>query len=203
MKTIQRCLSVLLLLAIVLSTLACGILTYAAEEQTEKPTTRALSVSGITVPTYAGGTASSWMTYEGGDTVSYHDGSRGSKMQIIKSTNATQYNTYCTKLTSNGYTKTWSRTLAAQNGTNRYAKFLSSDGSHSIYTYFVPYTNQTRIIVDAHKDTVEGFYYDGKGSDRTEVYMYALTNPDNGYAYTSTDLGIQRRFPNGSMFVIK
>ena len=175
----------------------------AAQGETDKPDTRAVSISSITVPAYSGGTASSWMTYDGGDDISYHDGENQSKMQIIKSTTATQFNNYCTKLTDNGYTKVWSRTLAAQSGSNRYAKFLSPDGTYSVYTYFVPYKSQTRIIIDTHKDTVEGFYYDGKGEGATEVYLYGLTYPDNGYAYTSTELGIQRRFPNGSMFIIK
>lgn len=168
-----------------------------------KPVTKAADISSISVPAYSGGTASTWMTYDGGDCVSYQDGENRSKMQIIKGTTATQYNTYCTKLTSNGYAKVWSRTLAAQSGSNRYAKFLSADGSYSVYTYFVPKTSQTRIIVDTHPDTVEGFVYDGQGDSATEVYMYGLSYPDNGYAYTSTELGIQRRFPNGSMFVIK
>ena len=68
----------------------------------EKAETKAVSVSSISVPTYSGGTASSWMVYDGGDSISYHDGETQSKMQIIKGTTATQFNTYCTKLTNNG-----------------------------------------------------------------------------------------------------
>ncbi len=202
MKKCSSFTALILILSMLLSLLPVHV---AAEEALpeEKPATKAVSVSSISVPAYSGGTASTWMVYDGGGSVSFHDGSSDSKMQIIKGTTATQFNTYCTKLTSNGYKKLWSRTLAAQSGSNRYAKFLSPDGTYSVYTYFVPYTSQTRIIVDTHKDTVEGFSYNGKGSGTTEVYMYGLTYPDNGYAYTSTELGIQRRFPNGSMFVIK
>ena len=203
MKKLRSYVSILLLLCLLPSLFPMITQATNAEAAEEKPVSRGVTISSVSVPTYSGGTASSWMTYDGGDSVSFHDGEYRSKMQIIKGTTATQYNTYCTKLTDNGYTKVWSRTLAAQSGSNRYAKFLAPDGSYSIYTYFTPYSSQTRIIVDTHKDTVEGFYYDGKGSDRTEVYMYNLTAPDNGYAYTSSDLGIQRRFPNGSMFVIK
>ncbi len=203
MKKLRSYVSILLLLCLLLSLFPMITQATNAEAAEEKPASRGVTISSVSVPVYSGGTASSWMTYDGGDSVSFHDGEYRSKMQIIKGTTATQYNTYCTKLTDNGYTKVWSRTLAAQSGSNRYTKFLAPDGSYSIYTYFTPYSSQTRIIVDTHKDTVEGFYYDGKGSDRTEVYMYNLTAPDNGYAYTSSDLGIQRRFPNGSMFVIK
>ncbi len=213
MRMTRRLLSVILLLSLVFSLLptlsALGaeteqdsLTTDAALSET-KPATKAANLSSISVPAYSGGTASTWMTMDGGDSVSFHDGENRSKMQIIKGTTATQYTTYCTKLTNAGYTKVWSRTLAAQSGSNRYAKFLSADKSYSVYTYFVPYNSQTRIIVDTHVDTVEGFSYGGKGSGRTEVYLYGLTYPDNGYAYTATDLGIQRRFPNGSMFVIK
>ncbi|MBP3412279.1 MAG: hypothetical protein J6K89_03385, partial [Oscillospiraceae bacterium] len=202
MKKHQKSLSILLLLGMLLSLLPT-LPVQAADLTEDKPQTKAASVGSISLPTYAGGTASTWMVYDGGDSVSFHNGETRSKMQIIKGTTATQYNTYCTKLTNSGYSKLWSRTLAAQSGSNRYARFLAPDGSYSVYTYFVPYTSQTRIIVDTHKDTVEGFRYEGVGNEATEVYMYALTNPDNGYAYTATDLGIQRRFPNGSMFVIK
>jgi len=213
MRTLRRIICFTLALCFVFS-LAPSLFAFGAESEKtslatntahseEKPATKAVSIGGISIPAYSGGTASTWMTYEGGNTVSFHDGAAQSKMQIIKGTTATQYNSYCSTLGNKGYTKVWSRTLAAQSGSNRYAKFLSPDGTYSVYTYFTPYTSQTRIIVDTHKDTVDGFYYDGKGSDRTEVYMYNLTAPDNGYAYTASDLGIQRRFPNGSMFVIK
>ena len=203
MKKGMRYLSLALVFTLLLGLVPAFAVGNTVQAETEKPATRATAIGSVSVPTYSGGTASSWMIYDGGDNISYHDGENRSKMQIIKGTTATQFNNYCTKLTDNGYTKTWSRTLAAQSGSNRYAKFLSPDGSYIVYTYFVPAKSQTRIIVDTHVDTVEGFYYDGKGEGATEVYLYGLTYPDNGYAYTSTELGIQRRFPNGSMFIIK
>ena len=203
MKIISRMIAGLVMVCMLICLVPFVGKGYAEQFDTDKPVTRAVSISSISVPSYSGGTASSWMIYDGGNDISYHDGENQSKMQIIKGTTATQFNNYCTKLTDNGYTKTWSRTLAAQSGSNRYAKFLSADGTYSVYTYFVPATSQTRIIVDTHRDTVEGFYYDGKGAGATEVYLYGLTYPDNGRAYTSTELGIQRRFPNGSMFIIK
>ena len=189
MKKYMRCIAALLLVGLLAGLLPVWSTGASIHLGEEKGATRVTSVSSVSVPAYSGGTASSWMIYDGGDDISYHDGENQSKMQIIKGTTATQFNNYCTKLTDNGYTKTWSRTLAAQSGSNRYAKFLSPDGTYSVYTYFVPYTSQTRIIVDTHVDTVEGFYYDGKGDGATEVYMYGLTYPDNGYAYTSTELG--------------
>ncbi len=203
MKTMTRCVGVVLLVCLLIGILPVIGTASTAQADAEKPATRAAAITSISVPAYSGGTASTWMTYDGGDNISYHDGENRSKMQIVKGTTATQFNNYCTKLTSNGYSKVWSRTLAAQSGSNRYAKFLSPDGTYSVYTYFVPFSSQTRIIVDTHKDTVEGFYYDGKGNGTTEVYLYGLTYPDNGYAYTSTELGIQRRFPNGSMQIVK
>ena len=164
MKKTVRFICMLLLVCFLLELCSAGAVGNAFSREDNKPATRAVSLSSISVPAYSGGSASSWMTYDGGDSVSFHDGENRSKMQIIKGTTATQYNTYCTKLTNSGYTKTWSRTLAAQSGSNRYTKFLSPDGTYSVYTYFAPYSSQTRIIVDTHIDTVEGFFYDGKGT---------------------------------------
>ena len=186
MKFFRTCLSLLLILSVLL-TLVSGA-TVGKTETMEQDTApvRAVSVSGISVPAYSGGTSSGWMEYDCGETVTFHDTGVKSKMRIVAGTNASQYNTYCSKLTSNGYTKVYSKTVAAQSGSNLYSKFLSKDGSHSIYTYFTAAYSQTRIIVDTQSHTVEGFQYSGTGSLPTEVYMYSLAAEESGWGLSDS-----------------
>ena len=164
----------------------------------------AVTAASVSVPTHAGGTASTWMTYDGGLGVGTGDTGTQSKMQIVTGTTSAQFTTYCTKLESNGYTKLFSRSVAAQSGNNRYAKYLASDSSHTIYTYFVPAYSKTFIIVDTHIDTLRKFTYTSNGltNGRTELYMYALSASDEGYDYNSA-YGSQNRSNAGSMYIIK
>jgi len=165
---------------------------------------RAVSLSGISVPAHSGGTSSDWMTYDGGLGTALGDTAAESKMRIVTGTTSAQFTTYCNALVSAGYSKLFSNSVAAKSGTNRYAKYLASDGSHSVYTYFVPAYSKTFIIVDTHVDTLRKFTYTSNGltGGRTELYMYSVSASEDGFGYES-NWGSQNRGNAGSMFVIK
>ena len=175
-------------------------------EIVEKPVTRDLEVvtGKVFVPSYDGGTSSAWMDYDCGVGMGYRSGKNQSKLRIVTGTTSSGFTAWCTKLVENGFTYVWHRSCAAQTNTNRYAKYLSEDGTYSIYTYFVPATKMTRIIVDTHEDTLGTFSYEGKGTGKTEVYMYYLSGMDDGWAAASPETAGNRFRSNaGSMFVIK
>ena len=208
----KRWISCCLMLATLLSlfsSMVCGASSASADE--EKTITKAITASSVSVPDYAGGTSSGWMTYDCGETVTFHDTGVTSKMRIVTGTSASQFNTYCNKLVSNGYTRIYNKTVPAQSGSNLYGKFRSKDGSHSIYTYFTAAYSQTRIIVDTQSHTVEGFKYDGQGSLPTEVYMYSLAAEESGWGLTDDRRTMYLdnagsfyiiRMPDNSLFVI-
>ena len=175
-------------------------------EIVDKPVTRDLEVvtGKVFVPAYDGGTSSTWMDYDCGVGMGYRSYKNQSKLRIVTGTTSSGFTAWCTKLVDNGFTYVWHRSCAAQTNTNRYAKYLSEDGSYSIYTYFVPATKMTRIIVDTHEDTLGTFSYVGKGTGNTEVYMYYLSGMDDGWAAASPETAGNRFRSNaGSMFVIK
>ena len=175
-------------------------------EIVETPPTRELGpVTGnVYVPAYDGGTSSGWMDYDCGVAVGYKNTKNQSKLRIVTGTTSSGFTAWCTKLVESGFTHVWHRSCPAQTNTNRYAKYLSADKTYSIYTYFVPATKMTRIIVDTHVDTLGTFSYVGTGSGKTELYMYALSGMEDGWAASSPEtVGIQFRGNAGSMFVIK
>lgn len=177
---------------------------YVGNERT-LPSKTAVTTANISVPDYSGGIASGWMFYDCGMAFTYSDSPVESKMQIISSTTQAQFNDYCTKLDNAGYQKLFSRTVAAQVGEHSYAKFLSPDGDHTIYTYYSAHSAQVRVIVDTQEESLRLFRYDGTGNLRPELYMYALSLADNGYGKTSTPdpLNTQNRENAGSLFVIR
>ena len=104
----KRWISCCLMLATLLSlfsSMVCGASSASADE--EKTITKAITASSVSVPDYAGGTSSGWMTYDCGETVTFHDTGVTSKMRIVTGTSASQFNTYCNKLVSNGYTRVY------------------------------------------------------------------------------------------------
>ena len=167
------------------------------------PPLRAPSVSSISIPTYSGGTASTWMVYDGGQAMTWQDEPYESKMQIISNTNATEYLAYCKGLLAKGYTRLYSRVADAKSDKNRYLRYLSPEEDYVIYAYYTPHSNQTRLIVDTHPDTLRRFSYSGTGDGETEVYMYSLSHPDDCYAAGENPNTSQRRNGAGSMFVLK
>ena len=169
----------------------------------------AVDVSSVSVPSYSGGTSSSWMTYDGGLGMGLGDTGASSKMRIVTGTTSSQYSTYRDLLKSKGYTVLYSKSVPAKtDGTNnRHYKFLSPDGTYVIYTYWTPATSQVRIIVDTHVDTLRKFTYtspDRLAAEKggTEVYMYSLTASTDGFKNTST-YATENRSNSGSMFIVK
>ncbi|MBE6985604.1 MAG: carbohydrate-binding protein, partial [Ruminococcaceae bacterium] len=161
--------------------------------------------AGILVPAYSGGIASDWMTYDCGLASTYSDSPVQSKMRIISATTEAQFNDYCTKLSKEGYQKLFSRKVAAQSGNHSYAKFLSPDGSYTLYTYYSAHSGEVRVIVDTQEETLRLFSYDGTGDLRPELYMYGLSLANSGYGKTATadPLNTQNRENAGSLFVIR
>lgn len=179
----------------------------AIELADEKPATKAVDVSSISVPAYSGGTSSSWMIYDGGLGTALGDTGAESKMRIVTGTSSSQYSTYRDLLKSKGYVNLGSVGWASQQSTNnRHYKFLSPDGTYALYTYWTPSTKEVRIIVDTHVDTLRKFKYESpdrhNGNGRTEVYMYSLTASTDGFKNTST-YATENRSNSGSMFIVK
>ncbi len=173
----------------------------------ERPATKAVSVSSISVPAYSGGTSSSWMIYDGGLGTALGDTGAESKMQIVTGTSSSQYSAYRDLLKEKGYVNLGSVGWASQQSTNnRHYKFLSPDGTYALYTYWTPATKEVRIIVDTHVDTLRKFKYESpdrhNGNGRTEVYMYSLTASTDGFKNTS-DYATENRSNSGSMFIVK
>ena len=173
------------------------------------PVRAAVDVASVSVPSYSGGTSSSWMTYDGGLGTALGDTGSSSKMRIVTGTTSSQYSTYRDLLKSKGYTVLYSKSVPAKtDGTNnRHYKFLSPDGTYVIYTYWTPATSQVRIIVDTHVDTLRKFTYtspDRLAAEKggTEVYMYSLTASTDGFKNTST-YATENRSNSGSMFIVK
>ena len=170
----------------------------------EYASTRAVSVSNVSIPSYSGGKQSSWMTYDCGAGVTLSDTSTESKMCIISGTNKTEFNDYVLKLQEQGYTKTFARKITGNTKENIFGKFLAKDGSHSVYIALFPYLSQVRIIVDNHKDTLGHYNYTGTGSYRTELYLYSLSQPHDGWGTGSDEAMItQYRSGAGSMLFMR
>ena len=214
MQKLTRFLSVLLLLAMVLSLLpAIPVLGAEADEiegvaeaplAEEKPATKAVSVSSISVPAYSGGKSSGWMTYDCGQYLGLGNTGTESKMMIVTGTTSSQFLTYGSTLKDKGYTVLYEKKIASQEDYNRHYKFLSPDGTHVIYTYFVSAYKETRIIVDTNVDTLTRFSYKDTGNytGATEVYMVPFSASQDGYGYSSA-YGSQNRNNAGTMYVIK
>ncbi len=163
-----------------------------------------IAIGSVSVPAYDGGKASNWMTYDCGIGVTLTDTGVQSKMCIVSDTNKSEFNDYCIKLQDQGYQKIFSRKITGNTKENIFGKFLSSDGSHSVYVALFPYLSQTRIMVDNHKDTLGRFSYTPTGSGRTEIYLYSLSQPHDGWGTGSDEAMItQYRSGAGSMLFMK
>ena len=168
------------------------------------PLKKGASISDVSVPNYDGGSASSWMIYDCGAGVTLTDTSVESKMRIISGTDKTEFNAYVTKLQDQGYTKIFARKITGVTKENIYGKFLSSDGSHSVYVALFPYLNQVRIVVDNNVSTLGRYNYTAVGSERTELYLYSLSQPHDGWGTGSDEALItQYRSGAGSMLFMK
>ncbi len=202
MKYINR-FCILLFLSLLLFSLLAPAVAVSGQTAQAMPPHRAPSVSSISVPTYTHGTASSWMIYDGGQATTWQDEPYESKMQIICNTNATEYLNYCKGLLSKGYTRLYSKVVEGKTDKNRYLRYLSPNEDYIIYAYYTAASQQVRLIVDTHPDTLQRFSYSGTGTKETQVYMYALSNPDDCYAAGTDPNTTQRRNEAGSMYIIR
>ena len=201
---IKRILSLLLCLLTLLPVIGGVHGVVIADGTKEKDAVRATSVSSISVPSYSGGKQSSWMTYDCGAGVTLTDTSVQSKMCIISDTDKADFNDYVLKLQDLGYSKLFARKITGNTRENIFGKFLAKDGSHSVYVALFPYLSQARIIVDNHKDTINRYQYSGTGSARTELYLYSLSQPHDGWGTGSDEAMItQYRSGAGSMLFMR
>ncbi|MBR4308743.1 MAG: hypothetical protein IKT58_04015, partial [Oscillospiraceae bacterium] len=214
MTKFTRSLSVLLLLAMLLSLLPAQVVQGAEKEadiaeesslQEEKPATK-VSASSVSVPSYSGGTSSGWMTYDCGANLTLSNTGKDSKMMIVKNTTSSQFLSYGTTLKNKGYTVLYEKAIPAASDYNRHYKFLASDNSHVIYTYFTAAYSETRIIVDTNKDSFRTYSYTsagpGSGNGRTEVYAIPVSASEDGFLHSSA-YGISKRNNAGAFLVIK
>ena len=203
-KTI-RVMSSILILVLMFGLFSPGVLAVLGDRSIGVSTgKKAVSISNVSVPGYDGGSASSWMNYDCGAGVCLTDTSVESKMRIISGTNKTEFNAYITKLQDQGYTKIFARKITGVTKENIFGKFLSADGSHSVYIALFPYLNQVRIVVDNNKSTVGRYKYTPVGTGRTELYLYSLSQPHDGWGTGSDEALItQYRSGAGSMLFMK
>ena len=202
MLKVVRFISSILILSLIFS-LFSGVWTGAAESS-EKLGGKAVNVASISVPAYDGGSGSSWMNYDCGAGVTLTDSCVESRMRIISNTNKTEFNNYVIKLQDLGYTKIFARKLTGVTKENIFGKFLAPDGSHSIYVALFPYLSQVRIIVDNNESTLGRYQYTNVGTARTELYLYSLSQPHDGWGTGSDEAMItQYRSGAGSMLFMK
>lgn len=209
MKHLRPVIGILLLFALLLSVFpAVPVLGAVGIDRPEAmpQNARAVSVGSVSVPSYSGGTSSGWMTYDCGSNLSRGDTGTQSKMRIVKNTTAAQFNTYVTTLKNQGYKTLYEKKVPAQSNYNIHHKFLSPDGSHALYTYFVDAYKETRIIVDTNRDTLRIYDYKsmgmGSGNGRTEVYMIPISASPDGFYYDS-NYSLYKQNNAGALMVIK
>ena len=104
MKRWKQCFTLCLCLVMLLGLVPASASICVQAATGDLPPKRAVSVSDISVPSYSGGTSSSWMTYDGGLGMALGDTGAESKMRIVTGTTSSQYSTYRDLLKSKGYT---------------------------------------------------------------------------------------------------
>ncbi len=198
-KWFYRCLALLL----ILSMLPVAPVMQAVASATGTDTRAVISAASVCVPAYSGGTSSGWMTYDCGSGLTFGNTGSESRMQIVTGTTEAQFKAYCTNLEGNNYTKIYSKTVAAVSGNNLYAKYLSNDGTHSLYTYFTAAFSQTRIIVDTQNQSFRTFSYNAAGNYRNEFYMYGLSNCVDSHVPDEGEISWQYRSTGGALLIFR
>ena len=97
------CLSLILLLSLLPTSLFIqtveateALSTEEGATESKAPTRDPVSASSVSVPSYSGGDATSWMTYDCGFSSNHGDIGTDSKMRVINNTTPAQYKAYCT-----------------------------------------------------------------------------------------------------------
>ena len=152
---------------------------------------------------YSGGYGSTLLTYDCGNGVT-NNGAQ-SCIRIIKSTTVSEFNAYCSKLAS-GHKLTYAKDVASNESTrNLFRKYAANDGSYSIYVYYLPDYDETRIIVDTNRDTVEGFKYTEQAGAvvSPKMVMWGLSTAGTGYHYETTTPYSTDQKNNGALTIIR
>ena len=171
--------------------------------------------AGITLPGYPGGSSakvSKVMKYDRGNAVTGNGDN--SYLTIVTGTTSSEFLAYRDTLKAAGYEPTMENEVASDTtgDPNRFASYLSPDGSYKVYTYHLPFYQETRIIVDTEANTVSGFNYVSKTGESAEVMltMYGLSMSENGYDNTTTEYSTDKRncgalivirMPDNSLFI--
>ena len=152
---------------------------------------------------YSGGYGSTILTYDCGNGIT-NNGAQSS-IRIIKSTTVSEFNAYCSKLAS-GHKLTYAKDVASNESTrNLFRKYAANDGSYSIYVYYLPDYDETRIIVDTNRDTVEGFKYTEQAGAvvSPKMVMWGLSTAGTGYHYETTTPYSTAQKNNGALTIIR
>ncbi len=99
---------------------------------------------------------------------------KDSLMAIITETSEQEFNAYCDKLASRGFTKTFENTIAE----NDFVQYKSGDTL--VYAYYLGNQNEVRVVHDkASYVSVDefGYTYQKKSTDTTTVYQIAVAQP--------------------------
>lgn len=141
------------------------------------------SRASITIPSYSGGRTSDTLVYDGGNGIS-KDGAK-SYLTIVTGTDSSEFVSYKSTLANAGYQLVSEKEVASgyAGDPNRFASYLSADGTYKLYTYHLPYYGETRIIVDTQADTVEGYSYTPQAGVSVEpkLVMWGLSSSYTGY----------------------
>lgn len=164
--------------------------------------------AGITLPGYPGGSSakvSKVMKYDRGNAVTGNGDN--SYLTIVTGTTSSEFLAYRDTLKAAGYEPTMENEVASDTtgDPNRFASYLSPDGSYKVYTYHLPFYQETRIIVDTEANTVSGFNYVSKTGESAEVMltMYGLSMSENGYDNTTTTEYSTDKRNCGALIVIR
>ena len=166
----------------------------------------AYSSNAISIPSYTGGKTSQALAYDCGNGVS-KDGAK-SYLKIVTGTNSSQFVSYKSKLVNAGYKLVSEKEVPSKYATdpNRFASYLSADGTHKLYTYHLPYYGEARIIVDTQADTVGGYSYTPQAGVSVEpkLVMWGLSTSYTGYHMdTSVSGGNVGMENNGVLLIIR
>lgn len=113
-------------------------------------------------------------------------------MQGIKYTDKKNFDAYCEKLESEGYTKTFENSIED----NYYRGY--SNGTKQIYTYYNDSLREARVTDDSCSDALDAFGYEYDPGAASEIYQYNFHFYDKNI---KSDEELYAR--NGMMFIIK
>lgn len=162
----------------------------------------------IDLPVYPGGKPSKVLEYDCGNGVTHENFVPKSYMTVVTQTNAAQFLEYCDALEGKGFTANGPvKQIAsdADGDPNLFASYTDKDSKYKVYTYYLPFYQETRIIVDTQEDTVEGFVYNPQTGKTVEpmICMWGLSVSENGYDITTTTEYSTGKRNCGALIVIR